>query len=169
MKYLGLFFLLENIFELHADAGTISETRRNNNRKSLRICSIVFTSTSCGDLKCGSDSQNIGGQTIYVTVIAFRHLGKGVHYIYHKRREPLINDMIARLFKEAQDSIETAEYLRDNSVEVPLTIDVDYNEDEQFASHRLIPMVKGWILGLGYTMNTKQNIQIASIAADHLL
>ena len=120
-------------------------------------------------LSVGSDSQNIGGQTIYVTVIAFRHLGKGVHYIYHKRREPLINDMIARLFKEAQDSIETAEYLRDNSVEVPLTIDVDYNEDEQFASHRLIPMVKGWILGLGYTMNTKQNIQIASIAADHLL
>jgi predicted RNase H-related nuclease YkuK (DUF458 family) len=46
---------------------------------------------------------------------------------------------------------------------------VDYNEDEQFASHKLIPMVKGWILGLGYTMNTKQNIQIASIAADHLL
>ncbi|HAP71424.1 MAG TPA: hypothetical protein DCQ41_03060 [Cryomorphaceae bacterium] len=120
-------------------------------------------------LSVGSDSQNIGGQTIYVTVIAFRHLGKGVHYIYHKRREPLINDMIARLFKEAQDSIETAEYLRDNRVEVPLTIDVDYNEDEQFASHRLIPMVKGWILGLGYTMNTKQNIQIASIAADHLL
>ncbi len=120
-------------------------------------------------LSVGSDSQNIGGQTIYVTVIAFRHLGKGVHYIYHKRKEPLINDMIARLFKEAQDSIETAEYLRNNSVEVPLTIDVDYNEDEQFASHRLIPMVKGWILGLGYGMNTKQNIQIASIAADHLL
>ncbi|MCH1401483.1 MAG: ribonuclease H-like YkuK family protein [Schleiferiaceae bacterium] len=120
-------------------------------------------------LSVGSDSQNIGGQTIYVTVIAFRHHGKGVHYIYHKRREPLINDMITRLFKEAQDSIETAEFLRTQEVNIPITIDVDYNEDEQFASHKLIPMVKGWILGLGYTMNTKQNIQIASIAADHLL
>jgi predicted RNase H-related nuclease YkuK (DUF458 family) len=120
-------------------------------------------------LSVGSDSQNIGGQTIYVTVIAFRHHGKGVHYIYHKRREPLINDMITRLFKESEDSIETAEYLRNNHVEIHITIDVDYNEDEQFASHKLIPMVKGWILGLGYTMNTKQNIQIASIAADHLL
>ena len=77
--------------------------------------------------------------------------------------------MITRLFKEAQDSIETAEFLRTQEVNIPITIDVDYNEDEQFASHKLIPMVKGWILGLGYTMNTKQNIQIASIAADHLL
>jgi len=120
-------------------------------------------------LSVGGDSQNIGSQTIYVTVIAFRHPGKGVHYIYTKRREPLINDMITRLFKEAQDSIETAEYLKSQNITKATTIDVDYNEDEQFASHKLIPMVKGWILGLGYTMNTKQNIQIASIAADHLL
>jgi hypothetical protein len=30
-------------------------------------------------------------------------------------------------------------------------------------------MVKGWIIGLGYTMSTKQHIQVAAVAADHLL
>ncbi|MDG1534530.1 MAG: ribonuclease H-like YkuK family protein [Schleiferiaceae bacterium] len=120
-------------------------------------------------LSVGSDSQNIGGHSLYATVIAFRHPGKGVHYILTKRREQIIRDMITRLFKEAEDSINTAEYLRGEGIDIPITIDVDYNEDENHASHKVIPMVKGWILGLGYDMSTKQNIQVASVAADHLL
>ncbi|MGB0509170.1 MAG: ribonuclease H-like YkuK family protein, partial [Schleiferiaceae bacterium] len=98
-----------------------------------------------------------------------RHPGKGVHYILTKKREPIISDMITRLFKEAEDSIKVAEYLKENGVYQPITIDVDYNENEEHRSHKLIPMVKGWILGLGYQMNTKQNIQVASVAADHML
>lgn len=121
------------------------------------------------ELSVGSDSQNIGGSSVYATVVAFRRPGKGVHYLLTKKREPIISDMITRLFKEAEDSIKVAEYLRENGVYQPITIDVDYNENEEFRSHKLIPMVKGWILGLGYTMNTKQNIQVASVAADHLL
>jgi predicted RNase H-related nuclease YkuK (DUF458 family) len=120
-------------------------------------------------LSVGTDSQNIGGSSVYATVVAFRHPGKGVHYILTKKREPIISDMITRLFKEAEDSIKVAEYLKENGVYQPITIDVDYNENEEHRSHRLIPMVKGWILGLGYQMNTKQNIQVASVAADHLL
>ena len=120
-------------------------------------------------LSVGTDSQNIGGSSVYATVVAFRHPGKGVHYILAKKREPIISDMITRLFKEAEDSIKVAEYLKENGVYQPITIDVDYNENEEHRSHKLIPMVKGWILGLGYQMNTKQNIQVASVAADHLL
>ena len=120
-------------------------------------------------LSVGTDSQNIGGSSVYATVVAFRHPGKGVHYILTKKREPIISDMITRLFKEAEGSIKVAEYLKENGVYQPITIDVDYNENEEHRSHKLIPMVKGWILGLGYQMNTKQNIQVASVAADHLL
>jgi len=120
-------------------------------------------------LSVGTDSQNIGGSSVYATVVAFRHPGKGVHYLLTKKREPIISDMITRLFKEAEDSILVAEYLKKNGVYQPITIDVDYNENEEHKSHKLIPMVKGWILGLGYQMNTKQNIQVASVAADHLL
>ena len=120
-------------------------------------------------LSVGTDSQNIGGSSVYATVIAFRHPGKGVHYILTKKREPLISDMITRLFKEAEDSIKVAEYLKQQGVYQKITIDVDYNENEEHRSHKLIPMVKGWILGLGYSMNTKQGVQVASIAADHLL
>ena len=120
-------------------------------------------------LSVGTDSQNIGGSSVYATVVAFRHPGKGVHYLLTKKREPIISDIITRLFKEAEDSINVAEYLRDQGIYQPITIDVDYNESEEHSYHKLIPMVKGWILGLGYQMNTKQNIQVASIAADHLL
>ena len=66
-------------------------------------------------LSVGTDSQNIGGSSVYATVVAFRHPGKGVHYILTKKREPIISDMITRLFKEAEDSIKVAEYLKENN------------------------------------------------------
>ena len=80
-------------------------------------------------LSVGTDSQNIGGSSVYATVVAFRHPGRGVHYILTKKREPIISDIITRLFKEAEDSIQVAEYLRQHGVYQPITIDVDYNEN----------------------------------------
>lgn len=74
-------------------------------------------------LSVGTDSQNIGGSSVYATVVAFRHPGKGVHYILTKKREPIISDMITRLFKEAEDSIKVAEYLKENGVYQPITIE----------------------------------------------
>jgi hypothetical protein len=62
-----------------------------------------------------------------------------VHYILTKRRDTIIRDMITRLFKEAEDSITTAEYLRGEGINTPITIDVDYNEDENHASHKAHP------------------------------
>ena len=89
-------------------------------------------------LSVGSDSQNIGGTSLYATVVAFRHPGKGVHFVLTKKREPLNSDIITRLFKESEDSIETAEYLRSRNINHPITIDVDYNEDEQFKSQVMV-------------------------------
>ncbi len=48
----------------------------------------------------GTDSQNIGLETIYVTVIAYRFGIRGVHYIYTKEKVPLVRDMFTRLFDE---------------------------------------------------------------------
>ena len=37
----------------------------------------------------GTDSQNIGLETSYVTVIAYRFGIRGVHYIYTKEKVPI--------------------------------------------------------------------------------
>ena len=81
----------------------------------------------------GSDSQNIGKKTKYATVIAYRYGSRGVHYILSKKTELLIKDMWTRLWKEAEMSIDIAQWLT-HQVSVRVEIDMDYNSDENFKS-----------------------------------
>ena len=114
----------------------------------------------------GSDSQNIGKKTKYATVIAYRYGSRGVHYILSKKTEILIKDMWTRLWKEAEMSIDIAQWLT-HQVSVRVEIDMDYNSDENFKSNKLISATKGWANSLGYKVNVKPNNQIATKAADY--
>lgn len=114
----------------------------------------------------GSDSQNIGKKTKYATVIAYRYGNRGVHYILSKKTELLIKDMWTRLWKEAEMSIDIAQWLT-HQVSVRVEIDMDYNSDENFKSNKLISATKGWANSLGYKVNVKPNNQIATKAADY--
>lgn len=114
----------------------------------------------------GTDSQNIGDNTVYSTVIAYRFGNRGVHYIVHKQKIPKIVDIWTRLWKEAEMSIETAEWLT-QQINVSVQIDMDYNGDEEYKSNRLISAAKGWANSLGYKVNVKPNNQIATRAADY--
>ena len=114
----------------------------------------------------GSDSQNIGKKTKYATVIAYRYGSRGVHYIMSKKTELLIKDMWTRLWKEAEMSIDIAQWLT-RQVSVRVEIDMDYNSDENFKSNKLISATKGWANSLGYKVNVKPNNQIATKAADY--
>ena len=44
---------------------------------------------------------------------------------------------------------------------------MDYNESDNFKSHKLVAATKGWADSLGYKVNVKPNNQIATKAADH--
>ncbi|MDA0200733.1 MAG: hypothetical protein O2878_06785 [Bacteroidetes bacterium] len=114
----------------------------------------------------GSDSQNVGKSSKYATVIAYRFGQRGVHYILSKKVEKLITDMWTRLWKEAEMSIDVAEWLT-HQVSVKVEIDMDYNSDENFKSNKLISATKGWANSLGYKVNIKPNNQIATRAADY--
>ena len=114
----------------------------------------------------GSDSQNIGKKTKYATVIAYRYGSRGVHYILSKKTEILIKDMWTRLWKEAEMSIDIAQWLT-HQVSVRVEIDMDYNSDENFKSSKLISATRGWANSLGYKVNVKPNNQIATKAADY--
>lgn len=118
------------------------------------------------EIHVGSDSQSVGKKTIYCTVIAYRFGNRGVHYVLSKTAVPLINDMWTRLWKEAELSIEVAEWIS-KLVPLKIEIDMDYNEDENFQSYKLISAAKGWANSLGYKVNVKPNNQIATRAADH--
>ena len=114
----------------------------------------------------GTDSQNVGIETSYVTVIAYRFGIRGVHYIYTKEKIPMVKDMFIRLFDECTRTLQVIEWFT-NKINVNVEIDMDYNQDEFAASYKLISATKGWASSLGYKVNIKPDIQIATKAADY--
>lgn len=114
----------------------------------------------------GTDSQNLGAHTVYSTVIAYRFANRGIHYIVCNQKVPKIVDIWTRLWKEAELSIETAEWLT-AQISVNVQIDMDYNSDEEYKSNKLISAARGWANSLGYKVNVKPNMQIATKAADY--
>lgn len=118
------------------------------------------------DIHIGTDSQNIADYTSYSTVIAYRFGGRGVHYISHKQKVPKIMDKWTRLWKETEYSIEVAEWLKEK-IKVKIQIDLDYNLDEKHFSSKLVQASKGWATSLGYEVNLKPDMQVATRAADY--
>ena len=126
----------------------------------------VLKNCPYAEIHIGTDSQNINKQTHYTTVIAYRLGTRGVHYIFNKSNRKLITDMWTRLWKEAELSIDVAEWLT-QKITLKVEIDMDYNSDESFKSHKLISAAQGWANSLGYKVNIKPNNQIATRAADY--
>ena len=126
----------------------------------------IIKSYPYAEIHIGTDSQNINKETLYTTVIAYRLGSRGVHYIFSKQKKELIRDMWTRLWKEAEYSVDVAEWLT-KKITLKVEIDMDYNEDKSYKSYKLISAAKGWANSLGYKVNVKPNNQIATRAADY--
>ena len=118
------------------------------------------------EVHVGTDSQSLAKMTQYITVIAYRYGNRGVHYILKKNGVPQIKDLWTRLWKETELSIDVAESIK-KSLNVIPEIDLDYNENENFKSNKLVNASKGLANSLGYKVNIKPHIQIATRAADY--
>ena len=118
------------------------------------------------EVHVGTDSQSLAKMTQYITVIAYRYGNRGVHYILKKNGVPQIKDLWTRLWKETELSIDIAENIK-KSLNVIPEIDLDYNENESFKSNKLVNASKGLANSLGYKVNIKPHIQIATRAADY--
>lgn len=117
----------------------------------------------------GTDSQNRGPETIYVTAIVLRYRTRGCHVLYHKVKMPIVKDFWSRLWREVEMSVETATFLVENSPLNVETIDLDFNDDEYKASNKLVAASKGWVQAAGFKPTTKSSMQIATRAADHII
>lgn len=118
------------------------------------------------EIHIGTDSQSRAYTTKYAVVIAYRYGTRGVHYIYSKERVPRIKDKFTRLLKEAEMTIEVAEWFTSKISSIKPQLDFDFNVDEKHFSQKLVSLAKGWAESLGYKANIKPDNQIATRAAD---
>ena len=110
------------------------------------------------EVHVGTDSQSVAKKTQYITVIAYRYGNRGVHYIMKKSGVPQIKDLWTRLWKETELSIDIAEAIK-NSLNIIPEIDLDYNENENFKSNKLVNASRG--LANSLQSKIKTHVQIA--------
>lgn len=117
----------------------------------------------------GTDSQNRGPETAYVTTIVLRYRSRGCHVLYYKAKFPLVRDFWSRLWREVEMSLDVAVFLRENAPLSIESIDLDFNDDEYKLSNKLVAAAKGWVTSANFRATTKPSLQVATRAADHLL
>lgn len=115
----------------------------------------------------GCDSHN-RYKTTYATTIVFNINSTGCHVIYKKESVPLIPDMWTRLWGETERSVETALYLRKHGIEID-TIDLDYNNNPEHKSNKLVSAARGYVESLQFKARIKPDLLPAVYAADHIV
>lgn len=115
----------------------------------------------------GCDSHNKGEFTTYVTTLVI-HIGDtGCHVLFNRDKIKRVNDLWTRLWKEVELSVELALYLRENGINIH-NIDLDLNDDEAYASNKLVAAAKGYVQSLGIKPRIKPDLLPAVHAADNL-
>jgi predicted RNase H-related nuclease YkuK (DUF458 family) len=152
----------------------------NSNGKTVDLVQHIYEQKSIHQkdltIHVGCDSTAKEGIWWYALVVSFRYGKSGAHYIYQKIKIPAIRvekegrhkpDIFTKLWKEAEISIQCAEYLKENHIYVD-AIEMDYNTIPKWASNKLIGPTEGWARSLGYRVLNKADEQIAVKAADHI-
>ncbi len=120
------------------------------------------------EVHIGSDSQNLGERTTYVTTVVFRFPGRGAHVVYCRERIPVIRDMWTKLWGELERSIELADFFKDELGIKVTQIDLDYNTDPQYPSNKVLNAASGYVQSLGYNAKAKPDLLMAVWAANVL-
>lgn len=116
----------------------------------------------------GSDSQNMGGRTMYALVVVLHYGNNGGHVIYSKKSVSRIRDRFTRLWNEVEDSVQLAQYLEENGIQKPDYIDLDFNPDPRYQSNSILRSALGYVESLGYHARCKPEAVAASCIADKI-
>jgi predicted RNase H-related nuclease YkuK (DUF458 family) len=115
----------------------------------------------------GTDSQNIGGKTVYASVIVLHYGNRGAHVVYSRMKVERIRERFAKLWKEVEISMEVAQYLREHDINATY-IDIDLNPDPRYGSNNVLRAALGFVESFGYVARCKPDAVSASYAADRL-
>jgi len=118
------------------------------------------------DIHIGTDSQNKRKWSKFSIVIAYKLGTRGVHCIVHNYRLPKMKDKYTRLWREAEDTVNVAQWLNAKVPAVKIELDFDYNADAKYFSNKLVQAAVGWGESLGYKCNHKPGNVIATKYAD---
>lgn len=129
------------------------------------------------DIIVGCDSQIHGRRIKYSIVVCMHRVdrmkqGRGAHIvscsIWEKRTKSQKEEMIPKLWKEAQYALLATQLVDSkNEMKRRITVHLDLNSNEDYASYAVYSGGMGMIRGMGYKVFGKPDSQVSSIVADH--
>lgn len=122
------------------------------------------------EIHIGSDSQQAGKHTEFVTVIVMLHKGKGGRAFYVSERQPRITSLRERLMKEVWMSVNAGLELNAHIPStVGLTVHVDANPNIKFKSSNHVKELTAMVVSQGFKTLLKPDAWCASHTADHVV
>ena len=119
------------------------------------------------------DSQQVGKDTEYVTVVVIHRPTKGGRVFFSREKIPRVRELRERLWKEAWRSTELAMELTatpDLGEVFPINVSaihIDANMDPKHKSSKYVEELVGLVMGQGFKAVVKPEAYAASHAADH--
>jgi predicted RNase H-related nuclease YkuK (DUF458 family) len=118
----------------------------------------------------GTDSQQDGKVTQFVTVVVVITPTKGARAFYCKEKVPRIKSLRERLLREVSTSVQMGLELNGVLPEgTPLSIHVDANPNTKFKSSEYVQELAGYVAGQGFEVLLKPDSWAATHAADHVV
>lgn len=118
----------------------------------------------------GTDSQQDGMKTQFVTVIVIHTPGKGGRAFYTKESVPRIKSLRERLLKEVWMSVELAlEISPMLTEESELQVHVDANPNTSFKSSQYVKELAAMVVSQGFQVMLKPEAWAAMHVADHVV
>lgn len=129
------------------------------------------------DIIVGTDSQNFSDTKMVnvITVVCHGHGGIFFYHIHHLHR---LNDVVAKLYTETEESLkitaELVQILESNPqyeelyLHCSISIHVDAGNSQSGKTRELIPQLVGWITACGYDCAVKPDSFAASSIADKI-
>ncbi len=101
----------------------------------------------------GTDSHARDGVVTFATAIVIYKVGNGATYFYYVTHERRPYDMYSRLIREAEFSLNTAEFIENhlNLIKPEIHLDIGLNG----RSKEVFNVVTGYVKGLGYDCKIK--------------
>lgn len=116
----------------------------------------------------GTDSQEYGYHTNFVTVVAVVDPGCGGRVLYQRERSPRVPSLAHKLFREAELSLVAAVLINEH-VAHDIVVHVDANEDARHRSSKYVRALAGMVVGHGFEVRVKPNAWCATHVADYLV
>lgn len=120
------------------------------------------------EIHVGSDSQNYGTATNYVTVVAVVDPGHGGRVFYQRTSIPRTRSLAHKLFLEAELSLDIALVLS-RAIAHDIVVHVDANEDLKHLSSQYVRSLAGMVMGHGFHVRVKPDSWAATHVADSLV